>query len=237
MSRTTATLAAPTTPPRRPGGTTPLDRNQLKGALKERLLALNFHAFAQCMAAVVEKLGYTEVTLAGRTDWKGRNRHGGYDLVATVPGLPLATGSAVPRRRAIVQLKQYADERPVYQRALDELRGTCLRVGASEALLVTTGSFAASVLLNRGTSVEPLIAPVRLLDGDTLLDQMVLHRMGLWEKASAEQGLEVDTSFFENLDRDYPGNGRGDCATAGEPRFLVTVEVEPLSPGRRRSLS
>ena len=64
---------------------------------------------------------------------------------------------------------------------------------------------------------------------------MVLHRMGLREGAGAERGLEVDASFFENLDREFPGNGRGDCATAGEPRFLVTVEVEPLSPGRRRS--
>ena len=80
------------------------------------------------------KLGYQDVRLAGRTHWKGRSPQGGYDLVAT---LPAGVGSRTNgRRRVIVQVKQ-DHTLPVQQSIIDALRGTCLRVGASEAVLIT----------------------------------------------------------------------------------------------------
>lgn len=194
--------------------------------LRERLLSLNFHAFAQCMALVIETMGGEDVRLSGRQNWRGRNRHGGYDLEATLP-------TAFGKRRAIIQVKQY-DALPVYQRTVDELRGTCLRIGASEAILITTGTFAASVDRSLIRLQETSVAPVRLIDGETLLDLMVAHRIGVWDEPgstageSARQG--VDTKLFEELVRSHEGNSRLNCGT--EPRFVVSVQVRPI---RRRS--
>ena len=55
------------------------------------------------------------------------------------------------RRKVIVQGKQF-DTLTVFQRSVDELRGTCLRAGAAEALLITTSAFSPVVLQNAGNA-------------------------------------------------------------------------------------
>ena len=143
--------------------------------LRVLLLAMEYEDFAKCVCRLLEAIGYQDARPAGRTGWKGYNRPGGggWDIEAALPG------GLVPRR-VVVQAKQF-DGLTVHQRNVDELRGACLRAGASEALLVTTSAFSAVV---RKAAASPsqaggLAAPVRLIGGEELLALMVRHRIGV----------------------------------------------------------
>lgn len=215
------------------GKTVSSSQATLRSELRARLLSLNYHAFARCMALLLEKMGYEDVRLSGRRDWKGKNRSGGYDLEAV---LPVGPGGTLGRRRVLVQLKQFDGHQPVHHRAVDQLRGACLRVGAGECLLVTTGPLAPSVDRSPLRLFEPTVAPVRFLDGDALAERMLIHRIGIWEEPGedpeAPARFGIDEAFFADLQRTHAGNSREDVhCPATEPRFLVTVQIHPLSKG------
>lgn len=193
-----------------------------------RLLDLDFPAFAFCVCRLLEALGYQDVHLAGRREWKGYNKPGGggYDLEATLPG-SLLPGS-LSSRRIIAQIKQF-DGLRVHQRSVDELRGACLRVGAAEALLITTSAFSQVARAGAATpgGAISLVAPVRLIDGEELAALLIRHQIGVKEcklkkckisarnrglarlprlgnKAStddklAEKQWEIDDAFFAEL--------------------------------------
>ncbi len=217
----------------------------LRNRLRRRLLALNYHAFAQCLCLLLERVGYEDVRVAGRVNWKGRNCEGGYDIEASLP-------AGVGRRKVIVQIKQF-DTLPVYQRSIDELRGTCLRAGAAEALLITTSTFS-PVVLRRAVAVGVQVAPVRLVDGAELLDLLILHRVGVWEEVGDEETdrnegttdkgiagqrgrIGLDSDFFEGLSRTYAGNGRRPMPQplpgTRTPHRLLTIQVDLLGVKRR----
>lgn len=222
-------------PPARPNGLRKdpmyeqlIDEQPIRTQLRQCLFDLNYHAFAQCLCLLLARIGYEAAHVAGRTHWKGRNCEGGYDIEAYLPG-------GVGQRKVIVQIKQF-DTLPVYQRSVDELRGTCLRAGAAEALLITTSTFSPIIQQNAAVPAAP-VAPVRLLDGEELLDMLILHHIGVWEEDIREEvhnpelgGAEsrhnkerrdepglcigktrrigLDTAFFEELSRMYAGNAR-----------------------------
>ena len=152
--------------------------------LRRRLLALDFPAFARCVCRLLDALGYENAQPTGRREWKGYNRpgRGGYDLEAALPG-------GMAPRHVIAQVKQY-DILAVHQRNVDELRGACLRAGASEAVLVTTSTFSEVVRRSeriRMSSASPeaassLVAPVRLIDGEELVRLLIRHRLGVRER-------------------------------------------------------
>jgi hypothetical protein len=176
----------------------------LRAEMRRRLLSLNYHAFLRCVCRLLAELGYEDARPAGRTDWKGRNRDGGYDVEAWLPG---GVGG---QRRVVVSCKQF-DVLPVYQRQADELRGAALRAGAAEAVLVTTSAFS-PVMKNTNSGPAAALTPVRLVDGEALLDLMLARRVGVWEEpgGSADEPARrgVDRAFFDALERDYPGTGR-----------------------------
>jgi hypothetical protein len=185
------------------------------------------------MALLLEKMGYEDIRLSGRRDWKGKNREGGYDLEA---GQPVGPGGTLGRRRVLIQLKQFDEHQPVHHRTVDQLRGACLRVGASECLLVTTGPLAPSVDRSPLRLFEPTVAPVRFVDGDALIDRMLVHRIGVWEEPGegreAPARFGIDGAFFDDLQHAHPGNSREDYLQhASEPQFLLTVEVQPFGKG------
>ncbi len=178
-------------------------------ALRERLLSLGYHAFLHCMADLLTALGYEDVQLSGRTNWKGRNAHGGYDLMALLPSPP-------GRRRVIAQVKQYPPERLLFQRSIDELRGACLRTGASEAMLITTSGF--SPTLRPPLLASTPLAPVRLIDGEGLIGLLIRHGIGVKEAPHPC----LDTAYFERLQSHFPGSGRPLYDTCS---FLVTLSL------------
>ncbi len=179
--------------------------------LHQRLLELPFDAFAALVARLLPKLGYQDVRMAGRRDFKGRNgRDGatGYDLSATKQG-----------RTVLIQLKQFKATRPLFQRSLDELRGVTLRSGAAEALLITTGSFSPSV--DRKSHRLAPITPISTISGEELVEHLVRHRIGVNRRGA------IDEALFTQLTTDAMGNSPSDCT--GSTAFVVTVGVQRIS--------
>lgn len=191
-------------------------------ALQKRLLVLPFEAFARLVGLLLEALGYQDVLLAGRAHWKGRNRDGGADLVTTLPG-------GIAPRKVIVQAKQF--ERLLFQRHIDELRGVALRLGASEAILVTTGPI--SKAIDRSSlTLAPL--PLRIVDGAELLELLVLHRIGVTGTG------EHDEPLLTRLESEARGNGREDCpvrnSRPGRPDLLLTIQLHRVPTKRTTTL-
>jgi hypothetical protein len=122
------------------------------------LLRLPFPLFVQTIASLLPQLGFTNVEVVKPMygQGKGRNRHGGMDIQAVVP----STGETV-----IIQAKQY--RLPVPRCFVDELRGTMLRVGAGQGVLVTTSTFSPSAI--EAVQAGQYAAPIRLVDGSELL--------------------------------------------------------------------
>lgn len=131
-------------------------------------------------------------TTAKRRSHKGRNRHGGVDIVAVLD-TPLA---CVP---VIVQVKQY--QHPVARHFVDALRGAMLRRHAGQGLLITTSTFAPAA---RRAAAESSLLPITLLDGERLLDLLVHHQLGVrflpHKTARPHQSRapwKIDRAFFE----------------------------------------
>lgn len=164
--------------------------------LRRRLLALDYPAFARCVCVLMEALGYERARLAGRREWKGYNRPGGggWDIEAILPG-------GIAPRRVVAQIKQFGELR-VHQRNVDEIRGACLRAGASEALLVTTSAFSsvARRSAEMPSAAAALAAPVRLIDSKALTTLMIQCRLGVREQArGSARRLEIDEAFFADM--------------------------------------
>ncbi|MBB6053852.1 restriction endonuclease [Armatimonas rosea] len=159
--------------------------------LLERLRQLPFDAFTLTIASLLDKLGYQDIQPAGRTDWKGRNRAGGVDLTATYV-------SAAGKRSIAFQLKQFQPNQRLFQRAVDELRGVCLRQGAAEGMLITTSGYSPTI-----TGTQGMVAPLYLMSGEELALLLRQYRIGV------TKGGKLDEDFFKGLERKSQGNRPG----------------------------
>lgn len=193
----------------------------LRLLLRETLLDLPYPAFVRLICLLMEHMGYTDVCMAGRTSRKGRNRQGGYDIQAVLPD----NGPSAPGRPVIVQVKQYGPHLALYQRSVDELRGVCLRVGAAQALLVTTSMF--SPLIHKDRLARASIAPVRLIDSKDLAGLLIRHGIGVKQ---TDGRLALDPSFFAELC--YAG-GAGDGRGAGRAAAPLPGPAPQQKPSRR----
>ena len=210
--------------------------SRLHAELRERLLALPYRAFLQAALHLFSAWGYGRVSPAGRSVFKGRNTSGGWDLEASGPG---EGGEAV---RTIAQVKQFGTL-PVQQRMVDELRGCLLRAGAQEAWLITLSTFsgpARTAALSGGGA-----APVRLLDGEGLVEQMVRHEVGICRSG---QEWVVNDRYFRYLEerfvkgtaeaksgrepsRKRPSARPGSAAGGGQPPVRAKIAGMPNSGG------
>ena len=159
--------------------------------LLERLCELPFDAFTLTVAMLLDKLGYQDIQPAGRTDWKGRNRAGGIDLTASYV-------SAAGKRSIAFQLKQFHPSQRLFQRAVDELRGVCLRQGAAEGMLITTSGYSPTITGTQGT-----VAPLYLMGGEELALLLRQYRIGITKDG------KIDEGFFKRLERESRGNRPG----------------------------
>jgi hypothetical protein len=176
----------------------------LHQALLARLIPLPYPALLAVARDLLSALGYEDVRPVDRAGKRGKNRSGGFDLdgyVTVGPG----------RRRVIAQVKQMATDAKTHQRALDEVRGAALRTGASEALVLTTGTFSYVVqaqLERQGWAAHAgnaQVIPVRCLDGTQLAQLLVSHGIGV----AGEGGeLRLDEGYFASLPSHTPGVAR-----------------------------
>jgi restriction system protein len=164
---------------------------KLKKQLRERLLEISYPAFERCIQRLLTAMGYTNVLVA-RSHFRGRNCQGGWDLEAT-------TRTGVTTARVIAQIKQY--KVPVQKRYVDELRGTMLRAGARQGLLITTSSFSPTA---RQAAAAGHVAPIRLVDGEELLNLLIRHGIGVQYLPSEHTG--IDLAFFNELAREFPAS-------------------------------
>jgi hypothetical protein len=182
--------------------------------LHQRLLELPFDAYLKLLSLLLARLGYQDVRLAGRTDWKGRNKSGGYDLTASLPG-------GLYPRRIVIQAKQFGEDSRIFQRHADELRGAAIRVSAAEAMLITSGP------LSKSIDVVGLclpILPVRIVGGEQLLELLVKHQIGVTPSG------ELDEVLFHELEREATGNRQSDCL--GSSELLLTVALKRVPKKR-----
>jgi restriction endonuclease Mrr len=137
------------------------------GDVLEHLIHLPFLAYARLIGLLLERLGYQNVQLAGRMNQRGRNKDGGADLIASLPG-------GVASRKVVIQVKQFDGRNRIFQKHLDELRGVALRHKASEAVLVTTGEVSPTIDV---FALDDLPVPVRLIRQDALLMLLKQHEI------------------------------------------------------------
>jgi membrane-bound metal-dependent hydrolase YbcI (DUF457 family) len=164
---------------------------KLTAGLLSQAQSLSFHAFEHLVSDLLERMGYQDVTFLGRTHPRQRTRHGGAELMASAQ-------TGVTAARVVVQVKQYA--RPVSRRFIDELRGVMLRLQSSQAIIVTTATFAQPA--QRAAVRHPLL-PVRLVDGAELGHLLTQYDLGVRKSRRGKPVL--DRPYFRSLRRRFPG--------------------------------
>lgn len=138
-------------------------------ALRLALENMEFAAFERIMKSLLYKSGYLSVQLIGRNYKRGRTASGGLDLTArSVTELSSAL--------TIAQVKQY--KRVVSRRFVDELRGAMLRTGAEQGLLLTVSNFSK---VAHAAARESKVAPIKLIEGEEVLDLLFAYRIGVRE--------------------------------------------------------
>lgn len=198
----------------------------LRHELRRRLLALPYRAFLQVAVHLLKEQGYTAARPTGRDQWKGRNTSGGWDAEADFQAGAMGT------LRCIAQVKQF-DTLVVAQRQVDELRGTCLRANAHQAVLITLSTF--SPPARKAAQVNTSVAPVRLIDGNELLDMLVDTKLCL--RRSQRGAWTLDEDYFARL-KETPAKGRAVSQTSAAgnsapkdsvlPQFVsITVRLNP----------
>ncbi len=195
--------------------------DELPRELQDHLLGLGFHAFEVLLKDLLEKMGYRDVELLGRTTWRGRRKNPGAELRASC-----RTG--VCEAPVLIQVKQY--RRPVARFFVDQLRGTMLQSGAREGLLISTAAF--SPAARKAAQAEHFagIAPVRLIDGEELLDLLFTHKVGVWKDANPKQGspgLGLDHGYFADLERTYPREERQAASSCNCSVPVLSIPVNP----------
>jgi hypothetical protein len=186
------------------------DEPEVIRILEARLRRLPFSAFLAFVSDVLTATGYRDVLPAPRHQhFKGRNQEGGYDLSAFLPGGTVESeaeggNGVLGGRRSLVQVKQYGSAQSVPQKYVDQLRGVCLREGASEGLLVTTGVFAPPARQNAEGSQRMAVVPIRLMDREMLFALALQHWIGV--RRSDRGNFVLDSADFDRLHQREKGN-------------------------------
>jgi inner membrane protein len=162
--------------------------------LMARLAELPFPAFLECIRQLLVGLGYRITIPSGRKAWRGRSTSGAVDF-------HVSGQIGASQCRVLVQVKRY--NRPVSRRFVDELRGAILRNRATHGLIVAISNFSqvAQEAAQRGH-----IAPVRLVDGEELLDCLIAYRVGVRRKRGGR--WRIDEGFFRRLAHSFPSRTR-----------------------------
>lgn len=169
--------------------------DELPEILLQHVSTLSITAYEDLISQLLRAIGYEEVRVLRdpqrkRHSHKGRNSHGGVDIIAQ-------SRSGLAADAVLVQVKQY--QRPVSRRFVDELRGALLRTESRHALLITTSRFSPAACK---AAQEDHIAPVHLMDRTRLCDLLIQHQIGVW--LDRHNQLQIDSGFFRRLTKKHP---------------------------------
>ena len=158
--------------------------NELEREIVAALTALPYAAYLEVVRRMLEAAGYENARLV-RTG-EERNAYGGVDIAATVL-------AGLLRRPVVAQAKKYTES--VQKRYVDEIRGACLRSGASHGVIVSTSPFQSAA---RAAAAAVNIAPVRLVDGGEMASILARNRIGVVMRGGI---LHLDAPYFAGLAR------------------------------------
>jgi len=189
------------------------ERKVVRAELLQCLQQIDYAAFEQVIKRLLYKSGYVTVQSIGRTHKRGRTPQGGLDLTAR----SITDLSSV---LTVAQIKQY--KRVVSRRFVDELRGTMLRLGAEQGLLVTLSRFSK---VAHAATLESNVAPIKLIEGDEVLDLLFAYRIGVCE----ENGKwSLDSVYLDRLQEKAIGTygqiARRNRSKKSKPQKHTSVE-------------
>ena len=168
--------------------------------LLRQIHSLSITGYEMLLVELLRAVGYEQVQVLRdhkrqRHSHKGRNGHGGVDIIAE-------SRSGLATDAVLVQVKQY--ERPVSRRFVDELRGALLRTESRHALLITTSHFSPAAVK---AAQEDHIAPVHLMDSEKLCGLLIRYQIGVCSKiykSPTHKSPRIDFVFFQYLNDKYP---------------------------------
>jgi restriction system protein len=145
--------------------------------LRERLENMNPYAFEQLICDLLTEMGYEDVEVTQPSNDKGVD-------VKAVAQFGITTINEV------IQVKRHQAnvQRPV----LDMLRGSLHRFKAQKGTIITIGDFGKGA---KDSAFEMGAAPITLINGDTLIDLLIQHQIGV--KKKAVEYFEVDEKVFQ----------------------------------------
>ena len=145
--------------------------------LRERLENMDPFAFEQLVCDLLTEMGYEDVEVTQPSNDKGVD-------VKAVAQFGITTINEV------IQVKRHQAnvQRPV----LDMLRGSLHRFKAQKGTIITIGDFAKGA---KDSAFELGAAPITLINGDTLIDLLIQHEIGV--KKKVVEYFEVDEKVFQ----------------------------------------
>ncbi len=152
--------------------------------LRERLENMNPFAFEHLICDLLSEMGYEDVQVTQPTNDKGVD-------VKAVAQFGITTINEV------IQVKRHQAniQRPV----LDMLRGSLHRFKAQKGTIITIGDFGKGA---KDAAFEMGAAPITLINGDTLIDLLIQHEIGV--KKKTVEYFEVDEKVFQAVTEDEP---------------------------------
>lgn len=185
-----------------------------KQVLKQRLLNLDPKKFQSLVYDLLVEMGFDEATM------RRYSNDGGIDVTG------IYRGAGLTQVNAAVQVKRWKSN--VHAPEVQKVRGA-LEVG-QQGIIVTTSSFSAGA---RADASLPTKAPVSLIDGDTLVELLVKHKVGVVAKPYLV--LQIDEELWQELG--VPGGGEFPSDSGmSEISDLRTVARERSKPDAIRIL-
>lgn len=151
-------------------------RAQQRAQLRELLGKMHPYRFEHLIQELLAEMGYEDTTVTQQSGDKG------IDVVATAK-------FGITTVKEVVQVKRVTGTtgRPV----IDQLRGVLPLHGAIRGTVITLGTFAAGA---KEVAVFVGAAPITLIDGETLIDLLIEHEVGVLPRTVPV--YDVDEAFF-----------------------------------------
>lgn len=153
--------------------------------LRDRLENMDPYAFERLICDLLTETDYVDVVATQPSNDKG------VDVRAVVQ-------FGITTINEVIQVKRHKAniQRPV----LDMLRGSLHRFKAQKETIITTGDFGKGA---KDAAFEMGAAPITLINGETLIDLLIEHAIGV--KKKAVEYFEIDESVFEEPDPEGAG--------------------------------
>ena len=162
-------------------------KERVRDQVHELLFAMDPYAFEGLVKTLLEAMGYDDVEVTKASNDKG------VDVVGSIE-------VGITAVKEVVQVKRHKAN--VRRTVLDALRGSLHRWQAVRGTVITTAGFSKGA---RDAAFEAGAAPITLIDGNTLVDLLLRHEIGVIKKPV--EVWELDASPFTDGGGDDEGDG------------------------------